>query len=267
MNIRQKYGKVALVAGASEGLGAAYSHALAQHGFDLILIARRKEQLEATSQKIRERHHVNVTTIVSDLAEPDAMQKVAQSIGNIEVDFLVYNAAVSYIGPYLDLPSDQHVKIATANMLTPLKMVHHFGNNMMKRARGGIVLMSSLAGMQGSGFIATYAATKAFNIVLAESLWYEWRDKGVDIIGCVAGATATPNFLNSNPGDSGPIKPQIQKPEAVVDECLKKIGRSPSFISGRGNRLASFFIRHFVSKKKAINIISDATRKMYDVRY
>ena len=266
MNISQKYGKVALVAGASEGLGAAYSEALARQGCDLILVARRKDRLEDASQKIRERYNVNVTAISCDLSDADATGKVIQGIGT-HVDFMVYNAAASYIGPYLDLPADEHVRIASANMVTPLRMVHHFGGSMMKKGKGGIVLMSSLAGMQGSGFVATYAATKAFNLVLAESLWYEWKKKGVDIMGCVAGVTSTPNFLNTRPGRVGLIGPQIQKPEDVVIECLNKIGHAPSFISGGGNRLASYFMRHFVSRKKAIAIISDATRKMYNINY
>jgi short-subunit dehydrogenase len=261
----KKYGKVALVAGASQGLGAAYSEALAKEGYDLILIARGKDQLEATAQHIREQNKVNVITIPCDLSETEAVQKILDTIGETEVDFIVYNAAIPYIGHYLDLPAEQHVRIASANMLTPLKMVHHFGSRMMARRRGAIVLMTSLAGLQGSGFIATYAATKAFNLVLAESLWYEWHKKGVDIIGCIAGATSTPNFINTKPGKTGTIEPQIQKPEAVVGECLDKIGKVPSFISGRGNRLASFFMRHFVSRRKAIQIISDATRKMYNI--
>ena len=62
-----------------------------------------------------------------------------------------------------------------------------------------------MAGLQGSGYLATYAATKAFNRVLAESLWYEWKDKGVDIIACCAGATATPGYIRSKPGKASTV--------------------------------------------------------------
>ena len=74
---------------------------------------------------------------------------------------------------------------------------------MLARKKGGIVLMLSLAGMQGAGFLSTYAASKAFDLVLAESLWYEWKLRGVDVIACVAGATASPNFLNTKPKELG----------------------------------------------------------------
>lgn len=267
MDLQKKYGQVALVAGASEGLGAAYARTLAKHGMDLVLIARRKEQLAATCKTIADEFKVDVTSIACDLADKNALDVIQEHIKGIDVGFMVYNAALPYIGPFLNLPAMEHEKIATVNMVTPLKMVHHFGSRMMAKGKGGIVLMTSLAGLQGSGFLATYASTKAFNLVLAESLWYEWKNKGVDIIGCCAGATATPNFINSKPGKTGSIEPQIQSPEEVVAECLKKIGHAPSFISGGGNRLASYFMRHFVSRKKAINIISDATRKMYGIEY
>jgi short-subunit dehydrogenase len=267
MNIKQHYGPTALIAGASEGLGAAYAHALAGHGCDLVLIARRKEPLENTARLIREKHNVKITTIPLDLADPSATEKIVAALGKTEINFMVYNAAMSYIGPYLHLPAAEHVRMATANMITPLKMVHHFGTRMAMQRKGGVVLMSSMAALQGSGFIATYSATKAFNLVLAESLWYEWKDKGVDIIGCCAGATSTQNFLNTRPGKAGLIKPPLQSPDAVVKECLSKIGKTPSIITGRNNRLASFFMHNLISRKMAAMIMGDTTRKMYRVEY
>jgi len=90
---------------------------------------------------------------------------------------MVYNATLSYIGPFLNNTTNEQVKLAEMNMLTPLKLVHYYGKQMVGAGRGGVVLMSSLAGFQGSGFLSGYAASKAFNRVLAESLWYEWKIK------------------------------------------------------------------------------------------
>jgi hypothetical protein len=102
--------------------------------------------------------------------------------------------------------------MAAVNMLTPIGLTHHFGDHMLKDGRGGIVLMSSLAGFQGSGFLSTYAATKAFNRILAESLWYEWKSRGVDVIGCCAGATMTPNYIDSKPKKITAFAPKPQLP-------------------------------------------------------
>ena len=266
MTFKEKYGQTALVAGASEGMGAAYAYALAARGMDLVLIARRKGQLEETARKITEQFGIKVQTISCDLADDNATQQIIQAIGNKEIDFLVYNAALSYIGPYLATELETHTNIAKVNMLTQMALVHHFGGKMVERGKGGVVLMASIAGFQGSGFLSTYAATKAFNRVLAEGLWYEWKSKGVDVIACCAGATATPNYINTNPGKASPLEPKPQLPEQVVEECLRRIGTKPSFISGTGNKLVTFLMQHIFSRKMAIKMMGDGMRKMYGIK-
>jgi uncharacterized protein len=266
MTFKEKYGNTTLIAGASEGMGAAYAHALAARGLDLVLIARRKEQLEATAQQIIDQYGVKVSTIICDLAEANATQQLIQAIGESTIDFLVYNAALSYIGPYIATDVSTHTNIASVNMLTQLSLVHYFGSKMIERRKGGVVIMSSIAGFQGSGFLSTYAATKAFNRVLAEGLWYEWQPHGVDIIACCAGATATPNYINTNPGKASPLEPKPQLPEQVVEECLRRIGTTPSFISGTGNKFVSFLMQHIFTKKQAIKMMGDGMRKMYGIK-
>jgi short-subunit dehydrogenase len=266
MTFKEKYGNTALVAGASEGMGAAYANALAARGLNLVLIARRKEQLEATARQITEQYGVNVQSVICDLADADATQQIIKAIGDMPVDFMVYNAALSYIGPYLATELSTHEDIAKVNMLTPMAMLHYFGRKMAERAKGGIVIMASIAGFQGSGYLATYAATKAFNRVLAEGLWYEWKPKGVDVIACCAGATATPNYINTNPGKASPLEPKAQLPEQVVEECLRKIGTTPSFISGTGNKFVTFLMQQIFSRKKAVTMMGDGMTKMYGIK-
>lgn len=266
MTFKEKYGNTALVAGASEGIGAAYAHALAARGLDLVLIARRKEPLQARAQLITEKYGVKVLPVICDLAAPDATQQIIGALGDTAIDFMVYNAALSYIGPYLATDLSTHSAIARVNMLTPMAMLHYFGGKMLEGRRGGIVLMSSIAGFQGSGFLATYAATKAFNRVMAEGLWYEWQPKGVDIIACCAGATATPNYINTKPQKAGLLEPKPQLPGQVAEECLTAIGSRPSFISGVGNKLVCFLMQHIFSRKKAIKIMGDGMIRMYGLK-
>ena len=247
-------------------MGAAYARALAGRGLDLVLIARRKEPLEETARLIIDQFGVKVLPIICDLADVEATQQIIHEIGKLSIDFMVYNAALSYIGPYLATSLDTHADIAKVNMLTPLAMLHYFGGKMAEQGKGGIVIMSSIAGFQGSGYLSTYAATKAFNRVLAEGLWYEWKPKGVDVIACCAGATATPNYINTKPGKASPLEPNPQLPEQVVEECLRKIGTTPSFISGTGNKLVSFLMQHIFSRKKAVEMMGDGMKKMYRVK-
>jgi hypothetical protein len=265
-DLGKKYGKLALVAGASEGIGAAFSATLAKAGIDLILIARRKEPLEQVASDLYGKYKVNVRTFSCDLSEPDSIKQIQSAVNDKHVDMLVYNAALSFIGPFENDTMDHCNRIATANMITPMNLVKIFGEEMVKRGRGAIILMSSMAGSQGSGFLSSYAASKAFNRVFAESLWYEWKDKGVDVIACCAGATSTKNYLATNPGKSSLFAPRVTTPEEVVEECFRHLGKRPSFIAGSGNKIASFLMQRIMPRKMAVNMMGNTTRNIYKIR-
>ena len=263
MSLKQKYGPLALVAGASEGIGAAFAHHLAAAGMDLVLVARRREPLDALAAKLTQAYQVKTTVITCDLADSNAAQTLQGALNGQQINLLVYNAAIPYIGRFEDDSIAHHNQIAQANMVTPMNLIHIFGSAMLNKGKGAVVLMASLAGFQGSGFLAAYAASKAFDRVLAESLWYEWRERGVDVIACCAGATATPNYINTQPEKSSFFAPKVQSPEAVVQECFQKLGKRPSYITGRGNRIASFLMQRLMPRKMAIKIMGDTTRQMY----
>jgi uncharacterized protein len=263
MSLKQKYGPLAMVAGASEGIGAAFSTYLAAAGMDLILIARRKELLNQLAALLIDKYRISVDCITCDLSDIDAVHTIKQAMKDREINLLVYNAALSYIGPFEQNSLEHHNKISCANMITPMNMFQVFGEPMLKKGKGALIMMASLAGFQGSGFLAAYAATKAFSRVLAESLWYEWKNRGVDVIACCAGATATPNFINTKPEKPGFFAPRVQSPEEVVRECMNRLGKRPSFVTGPGNKFASFIMQKLLPRKMAINIMGDSTRKIY----
>lgn len=267
MSFTERYGSLALVAGASEGLGAAWAHALAARGMDLVLIARRKPLLEKIAGELEDRYLIKTQIICSDLGSANSVSFIRDSIADKKISFIVYNAASSYIGPFIDTPLAKHIEVESVNISTPLKLIHSLSGSMLQQRRGGIVLMSSLAGFQGSGFLATYAASKAFARILAESLWYEWRDKGVDVIACCAGATSTPNYIESLPKKISFLAPKPQSPEIVVEECLRKIGKTASFVCGGSNKLATFFMQRIFPRRVAILVMGDTARKMYGIKY
>ncbi len=263
MNLKQKYGNTALVAGASEGIGAAFSTYLASEGLDLVLIARRLKPLQELAGLLESKYIVKVKCVACDLSETDAIQKLSERLDGIDISILVYNAAISVIGPFIENPPEYLTGAAHLNMITPMAMVHELGGKMLEKGRGAIVLMASMAGLQGSGYLSVYAATKAFNRVLAESLWYEWKGRGVDIMACIAGATSTPGYISTNPGKTGLFAPRVLDPDEIPGECFRYLGRKPSFITGRSNRIASFFMQNILPRKTAIKIMGDTTRKMY----
>jgi len=258
-----RYGPWAMVAGASEGIGAAYTEQLATRGLNLVLVARRAELLQSLASELSKKYNVEIKIIPLDLSAANAVEQIAENTKDMEIGLLVYNAAFSAIGPFLERPLDDHIKEINTNAFTPLKLIYLFAEQMLGRGHGGILLMSSLSAFQGSAYISTYAATKAFNIVLAEGLWEEWRERGVDVLVCVSGAVKTPNYVASEPEQTGGLGDMAMTPEQVVREALNALGKGPYVIPGRINRISSFVIRHLLPRKSAVKLMGRILRKMY----
>ena len=251
----ESYGPYALVAGASEGLGAAFADAIARRGVNLVLLARREKELAETAARVKGAHGVEVVTIVADLADIDAAtQKVAAL--DVELGLLVYDAAFAPIGPFADATAEQLAQAAAVNVRAPLLLTKAVSAPMIARGRGGIILMSSLAGSQGSSNIATYAATKAFNTVLAEGLWSELKPRGIDVLACVAGAILTPGYQQA---EGSKPAPGALAPERVAEQALAALGHGPVVIPGGVNKLGRFVLTRLLSRRAAIGIMSQNT--------
>lgn len=263
MNFLQRYGSWAIVAGASEGLGAEYAKGLAARGLNLILVARREELLHSLADRLAEDYKIRTKTLVLDLSSHNAAEQIVHQTMDLDVGLLVYNAAFSAVGPFLDRSMDDHVRELHTNIHSPFKLVYLLGQHMIARKRGGIILMSSLSAFQGSAYISTYAATKAFNIVLAEGLWEEWRDRGVDVLVCVSGAVKTPNYVASQPTRTGGLGDMTMMPGEVIESALDALGKQPYVIPGRINRLASFVMRHLLPRTTVIKFMGKTLRGMY----
>jgi short-subunit dehydrogenase len=189
-----RYGSWALIAGASMGIGRALSHGAAARGCNVVLLARGRDILEETAAEVAGRHGVATRTLAADLADPDIGTIVAAATDDLDIGLFVYNAAVAPAGPFLDGDLDLQVLSVKVNCLTPTILCHHFGQRLVARGRGGIGMISSMGATQGAINFAAYNAGKAYEWILAESLWAEWKDRGVDVSNIFVGATASPNF-------------------------------------------------------------------------
>ncbi|HEX5840370.1 MAG TPA: SDR family NAD(P)-dependent oxidoreductase [Anaerolineales bacterium] len=263
MKFADRYGSWAIVAGASEGLGAEYARQLASRGLNLVLIARRRELLQSLAAQLMKKYAVRTKLLALDLSAPDAAEQIVQKTMDIDLGLLVYNAAYSAVGPFLDRSMDEHLREVHTNIHSPLKLVYLLSQRFHARGRGGVLLMASLSAFQGSPYISTYAATKAFNIVLAESLWEEWRARNVDVLVCISGAVSTPNYLASQPKRTGGLGDRSMPPDQCVEEALEALGKQPYIIPGRMNRLASFVMRYLMPRKMAIMFMGRTLREMY----
>ncbi len=261
-DFRSRYGPWAVVAGASEGLGAAFARQLAARGLHVLLVARRAELLRELAAEIAGTHGVETRELAADLADGEAGAAIEAATAGLEVGLLVYNAAVSVVGPFFSAPLERHLAELEVNCRRPLELVHLLGAPMRERGRGGILLMASLAGSQGSPRIAHYGATKAWNRVFAEGLWGELREHGIDAMACCAGATRTPRYEAERPVDAASSAVPEMEPEDVVREALAELGRAPSMIPGRVNRLAAQLMQRLLPRRTAIELMGRASRSV-----
>ena len=199
LDAKARYGGWVLVAGASAGLGAAFANESARLGFDVVLLARRAGTLDETAAAIRAEHGVATRCIVADLARDDIAEVVAAQTADLDVGVLVYNAAAELYGPFLTLDHGAHRTNIAVNCYAPTVLAEHFGARMRDRGRGAIAIVSSLAALQGARYLTIYAASKAYELILAEGLWEELGDYGVDALSYVVGATVSTSWYGAAP--------------------------------------------------------------------
>ena len=188
-----RYGPWAVVAGASEGVGAAYARAVAERGLNVVLLARRQAVLDEVAGAIRSEVGVETRAVAVDLAADGAMRAIVAATEGLDVGMLMYCAGADpNYEPFLANPVEVALGMVQRNCLMPMQLCHHFAGPMVARARGGIVLVSSGAGLAGGQNMVAYGASKAFDMVMAEALWAELHDKGIDVLGLVLSVTDTP---------------------------------------------------------------------------
>ena len=227
--LSKKYGGWALITGASLGIGKGFAHRLAQEGFNLLMIARRTDVLEAAAAELAQAHGVEARTLSLDMTQPGAIEKIKNFTADTEVGFLVNNVAFSKPAPFLSLSEDNLSKQIYVNIEVVAKLTSHFGNMMKARDRGAIINVSSRTGEIPMPYFAMYCATKSFISFLTESLWFELKDTNVDVLVTKPDQTATEGYLAKNPtiwGDAG-----IQSVEDCVAESMSALGQYAGWLT------------------------------------
>ncbi|WP_419950815.1 SDR family NAD(P)-dependent oxidoreductase [Candidatus Palauibacter sp.] len=257
-SLTARYGEWAVVAGASEGLGAAFAEQLAERGMHLVLIARRGSLLMEVAAELRGRHGVEVRCLGLDLADPSFAGVLADATAGLDLGVLIYNAAYVQAGPFLDAEEEALERVVDVNVRGPILFLRALLAPMCDRGRGAVVLMSSLSGLQGAPHVSAYAASKAFNAILAEGLWYELRAHGIDVAACLGGAMRTPGYIRSFNRDV----PGMLAPEEAVRRTLDALDRGPRLVPGLVNRISAQLMGRLLSRRTAIRLIAGNTTKI-----
>src|SRR5580693_2246961 len=242
MTFASKYGPWALVAGASDGVGAAFAEGIAERGVNVVLLARRQGVLDEVAAGIAARSGVETRTLAVDLAEHDATSAIAAATDDLDIGFLVYCAGADpNFEPFLANPIETAETMVHRNCVVPMQLCHHFAPAMVDRRSGGIVVFGSGAGLAGGPNMVAYGATKAFDMVFAEALWSELHDKGVDVLGLILGKTNTPALrrLEHSRGQIGSpdkVPPGAAAVDDVIAEAFENLTNGPTWMVGQDMR-------------------------------
>lgn len=224
MTFAERYGPWALIAGASEGTGAAFARQVAAQGVRPILVARREEPLRELAAEIAGESLI----VTADLTAPDALERIVAAVGDREVGLFVANAGADLNGAeFLDAELDAWLGLTELNVLAPLGLCHHFGRAMRTRGRGGIVLLGTGVSYGGMKSLAVYSGAKSFLLGFGESLWSELRPHGVHVLNLMLGRTDTPAFRRALEEKGLPLPPGLADPAEVARIGLERLPFGP----------------------------------------
>jgi short-subunit dehydrogenase len=239
MTFKEKYGEWALVTGASAGIGKAFARALASEGINLILAARREEELAKLKNELEPKHGIEVGIVPVDLSADDFLAVIDKKTGGRDIDILVNNAGFGTSGFFHEIDQARETAMIKVNCIVPVALTRRYLPAMLKKKRGAVVFLSSIAANQPAPLGITYAATKVFDLFIGEALHNELKGTGVSCLSVQPGATAT-EFQET--ADYGFIKGS-RTAEDVVRSAMKALGRKRTVVDGSGNKLLTWLAR------------------------
>ncbi len=237
--------EVALVTGASSGIGEALARRIARDGRHLALVARRADRLAALADELRAQHGIGVHVVARDLVAPGAVADVLAEVGRLglTVDWLVSNAGFGTVGRFDQIPIDRELEEIRLNVGVLVELTGRCLPAMVARRHGAVMNIASLGGFAPGPYMATYAATKAFVLSFSEAIAAELAGTGVHVLCVCPGFTRT-EFQKSAEVDVSSV-PNIawMSAEEVADQAVRAVGRGPVLVNGVMNSVMASAIR------------------------
>jgi short-subunit dehydrogenase len=230
---------IALVTGASSGIGEALARRLARDGRNVGLVARRADRLEALAADIRNQHAVNAHVLAADLVRPGAVATLAADVDQrgLVVDWLVNNAGFGTVGRFHELPVERELDEIALNVDALVELTGRFVPGMVARKKGVVMNISSVGGYLPSPYMATYPGTKAFVLSFSEGIAAELAGTGVEVL-CVCPGVSRTAFEETAKVDVGDV-PSIawQTADQVADEAVRAVGKGAVIVNGIINKV------------------------------
>lgn len=257
-------GQWTLLTGASSGIGAAFARRLAARGSNLVLVARRRDRLEALASAIRREHDVRIEPLVADLSVSGGGRAVAAEVTDrgLPVTSLINNAGAITYGPLHEADLDRLTLEIALGVSAVVELTHAFLPALRDAGRGVLVNVASMAAYGADPYLAVYAAAKAFVLSLTESVWYESRGTGLRVLAVSPGPTRT-EFLDAVSNAEHIYKGlPFATPDQVARETLTALDRRnapPSLPIGRANR-AFVRLNTVISRRAFTEFVGRKTR-------
>lgn len=236
---------VALVTGASSGIGAALARRIARDGRALVLVARRADRLEALASELRRDAGVAAQVIACDLIRPGGARELVDEVARrgLVVEWLVNNAGFGTSGRFDRLPIEGELDEIRLNVEALVELTGRCLPGMVERRRGVVMNVASVAGFAPGPYTATYNATKAFVVSFSEAIAAELKGTGVEVLCVCPGFTSTEFQEKAGIDVSRVPKLAWMSAEAVADEAVRGVGRGPILVNGVMNSVLTTALR------------------------
>ncbi len=235
---KKKYGPWALVTGASSGIGRELCERLAEMGLNVILSGRNKQTLLPFSDRLEDQFNIITEVIEADISSIPQVHKLAEETKNIPIGLFVASAGFGTSGQFKNAKLEDEIDMVKVNMLSLMMLTHHFARKFAEQKKGGIILMSSIVGFQGTPNAANYGATKAYVQSLGEGLYHELKPYGVDVL------AAAPGPVNSGFAEVANMQMgSALEPSQVGLPILKALGKKSTVFPGGLTKLLMFGLR------------------------
>ncbi len=264
-SFNNRFGPWALVTGASSGIGAALSEQLAQKGLNVAMVARRGDRLETSARLFREKYGVQAKPIPLDLLAHNALNTLEEQVAELDLGLIAANAGFGYAGLHEQADENVLSRMVRLNCEIPALMARRFAPRLIERGKGGVLITASVASFMPTPYMACYGATKAFDLMLAESLFAEFKGTGVTCLALCPGPTKT-EF-----GQVSKVKGSYSKgpdPHPVAAKALAKLGKTPStihsvFLPRLAVFLGRFMPRSVLLWSSAVNLAKGLLNKSH----
>ena len=252
----EKFGSWALVTGASSGIGTGFAHGVAAKGLNVVLVSRREGQLREVADELETTHQIQTRVVATDLTDDAFLTDIRQVTDPLDIGLVVSNAGAGVLGATLKVDVEDLVSPLTLNTTAHLRLSHHFGGRLVKKGRGGILLVGSMAGMQGTPLAGNYAGAKGYIHNLGQALNYELRRTGVHVSVIVPGPVNTPALNDRTDIDLGKMPGPVMSVDKLVAIGLKGLAKNkPLVVTGGANRVMDFMFRRVMPRQAGRNMM------------